>query len=187
MELLRVVHDKPRREIIFLDISRSPVLTHEIWQELLLQLGRQYQHLSTRGGSLSSSRPVPVQASGPDPRAIQVRQADVFRPSAKPKSGLQSAIENVLDGPIEPTPPQVINAERKVLEVGAKPLKQIEGLLEVGLEKVESTRTGEVIVQTSLGMKQDVQQWTGKEWARRNVRNSLPEPEVIRWIIDSEC
>lgn len=172
--------------MIFDDISRTPVLTHEIWQELLLQLGRQYQHLSTRGGYLISSRPAPVQPSGPDPSAIQVKQADVFRPTTKPKSGLQSTIQSVLDGPIEPTPPQVINAERTVLQVGAKPLKQIEGLLGQGLGKVESTRTGGVIVQTSLGMREEVHQWIGKEWTRRNIRISLPDPEILRWIIDSK-
>lgn len=190
MELLRVSHDKSRRATIFIagaeTSGKQLVFILEVWQTLLLNFGQSYRTLYTRGGqrSLTASRPAPP--SAPDPRAIKIQQADVFRPATKPKSAIETALQSALDGPVRPTPPAVLNAERAVLEVENKALKQVEDAAQKAIKRIEGVPVGEAVVAETRGMIQGVYRWYGREWAKRSVATSLPDPSVIHWTIESE-
>lgn len=190
MELLRVSHDKSRRAGIFIaDADKSGkqlVYVLELWQALLLNFGRSYQTLSTRGGSrpLTTARPAPP--SAPDPRAIKVQQADVFRPINKPKSAIEAALQSTLDGPVRPTPPAVVNAEKVVLNVESKALKQVEGVAQQALKRIEGVPVGEAVLAETKGLVQGVYQWYGRDWAKRSVGTSVPDPSVTNWTMESE-
>lgn len=191
MELLRVAHDYSRRSHIFDEPSALPsartVLVHEIWQELLIQFGKSYKTLTTRGGTLRAPiASAPVKPSAPDPRAIQVKQADVFRPVTKQQSAIGSVLQNVLDGPVRPTPPSVLNAEQKVVAVESKALKQVEGVAREAVKRLEGYEQGRVVVNDTKGIVERVYLWSGKEWARRNVQTSIPDQMIVIWLIDSE-
>ena len=182
MELLRVAHDPIRRQAIFIDISKTPSLIHEIWQELLLHLGRANYKLVTRGGSrplIASS--VPQTTAQPDPRAIPIKQADIFRPVAqKPLTfGL-----SLLDGPVRAKPPQpVIKATEKTLRA-VNEIKQVQGQV---LERIESTPTGHTVLIEATGRLDIIYGWAAEEWARSSVERSLPDQDLVRHIIDSSC
>jgi hypothetical protein len=191
MELLRVSYDPTRRSKIFNEPAASPnartVLVLEIWQELLLHFGAAYKTLATRNGAVvTRGAPLPARPSGPDPRAIQVKQADVFRPVVKQKSTIGLALQNVLDGPVKPTPPAVINAEQAVIAAESKALKQVEGVAKEAVKRLEGYERGKVVVKETQGIIESIFTWSGQQWARKSVRTSVPEPMVVEWILDSE-
>ncbi|WVF69334.1 hypothetical protein IAT40_004110 [Kwoniella sp. CBS 6097] len=174
MELLRVSHIPAKRKIIFEDISKAP-LALELWQALLLQLGQVHSNLS--GGSVSSAAPsAPVKSSSPDPRAIPIRQGDIFRPIVKQKSGYN--LSSVLDGPIRSVPPEPV---AKVSELGAVAVKRAEEVQGQVIGKIQATPVGGAVLSEAKGYRASIEGWMGKEWARRGLRSS--NVGVEEWLI----
>jgi hypothetical protein len=188
MELLRIVHVQEKRKIIFADTATNSQsdLTTAIWQELLIHLGRINQSITTRGGTRSLSRPVPSTARQPtsDTRAIPLQSGAIFRPAIKQVSGIQSMFKNVLDGPIQPVPPQI-----------ATKAKQIEGIVEKQTEKAAQGAlewverkpvSGPVLKNSASWLDSRVWSQIGREWARRNVALCLGDMVLAQRIIESE-
>ena len=186
MELIRVVQLPARRKAIFADITRppTPTLTHEIWQELLLHLGRVHYTLVTRGGSRSFSAPAASQAAvTPDPRSISVKQADIFRPVVKQKSSYGLSL---LDGPIRAVPPQpvtqLVQATRQIESKAVAQAKQVQNEV-VG--RIEATPMGHTVLGEADGWTDAVYSWMGLEWAGRSIGQSLPDMDLARLVLDS--
>ncbi|WWD18367.1 hypothetical protein CI109_102817 [Kwoniella shandongensis] len=182
MELLRNVHIPLRRKALFDDISKSPTLTTELWQELLLQLGRVHSTLVSRGAPSSSStasRPATARPSAPDPRAIPVRQGDIFRPITKQRSTF--GLKAVLDGPIRSAPPEPVV---KVTQAGALAVKRVEAVQDQVMGRIEATPVGGAIVGEAKGLRKGVYDWAGKEWAKRNMRIALADMLIAQRIIE---
>ena len=179
MELVRVSHDPARRKVIFSDVSKMPILTHELWQELLLLLGRSYQSIQARGGRLQPSGPI-ARVSPPrvDPHTIKPVQADIFRPVAQKKSKIETVLQNVLDGPIRPPPPAVMQAERAVLKAETSTMKGVARVQKGVLDKVGAFPVGGVL-SAARGVK-------GMIWAKRSIEASIPDPIRLEWILDSK-
>jgi hypothetical protein len=186
MELLRISHDPVRRETIFSDISKTP-LTHEIWTELLLHLGRVNHNLVTRGGSrpLTTSA-VPQAVKPPDPRAIPIKQADIFRPVVKKPTTFGLSL---LDGPVvRAVPPEpVMRATQATMQIEGKAVEKAKKLQSEVVGRIEATPTGHTALGEAAGWIDAVYGWVGGEWARRSVERSLPDPDVFRLIVDSTC
>lgn len=187
MELLRILHDPVRRKAIFSDISKTPPLTHELWQELLLYLGRANFIIVTRGGSrpLSTSS-APRAAPAPDPRAIPIKQGDIFRPVVKKPSsfGLSS-----LDGPVRTAVPSepVLRINHKAQEVEIKAVGQAKQIQGEVTKRIEANPTGHQVLGEAEGWLDAIYGWMGIEWARRNVERALPDQGVIRLLIEGTC
>ncbi|OCF30604.1 hypothetical protein I316_07732 [Kwoniella heveanensis BCC8398] len=174
MELLRISHIPAKRKIIFDDISKSP-LALELWQALLLQLGQVHSNLS--GSSSTSSTPsAPSRPSAPDPRAIPVKQGDIFRPVTKQKSGY--SLSSVLDGPIRSVPPEPV---AKVTELGAVAVKRAEEVQGQVIGKIQATPVGGAVLSEAKGYRASIEGWMGEEWARRGLRVS--NAGVEEWLI----
>lgn len=191
MELLRIVHVQEKRKIIFADTATNsqPDLTTAIWQELLVHLGRINQSITTRGGTRSLSRPVPSAARQPtsDTRAIPLQSGAIFRPAIKQGSGIQSMFKNVLDGPIQPVPPQIANKAKQIEGIVEKQTeKAAQGALE-SLEWVERKPvSGPVLKNSASWLDSRVWSQIGREWARRNVVLCLGDMVLAQRIIESE-
>ncbi|WVQ80581.1 hypothetical protein IAT38_002686 [Cryptococcus sp. DSM 104549] len=183
MELLRVVHVPLRRKAIFDDIAKSSNLTLELWQELLLQLGRVNYTLITRGtpGTAKAAPPtLAASAVGPDPRAIPVRQADIFRPTLKNKSS-SFGLKGVLDGPIRATPPSPV---AKLGQASALAVKSLEGVQGEVVKRIEAAPAGRVLVGEAQVARKGVNEWGGKEWGRRSVRAVLGDVLIAQRVIE---
>ncbi len=189
MELLRVSNNQTRRRALFDSVSKGQPPVLAIWEDLLLQLGRAHQTLISRGGSRTASsapasRPAPVQ----DSHTVQVRQANIFRPAAAPKtSGLSATIQSALEGPVQAAPPAIIGkAQELALDVkGKAEVKAVEWREEV-VERVGKTEVGGTVIKEAKGVWAGLGAWIGSEWAYRTVRTSIPEATVIERILDSE-
>jgi hypothetical protein len=187
MELLRIVHVQEKRKIIFADTATNsqPDLTTAIWQELLIHLGRINQSITTRGGTRSLSRPVPSAARPPtsDTRAIPLQSGAIFRPAIKQGSGIQSMFKNVLDGPIQPVPPQIANKAKQIEGIVEK---QTEKVAQGALEWVERKPvSGPVLKNSASWLDSRVWSQLGREWARRNVVLCLGDMVLAQRIIES--
>jgi hypothetical protein len=194
MELLRVVNTPSRRKVIFADdSSKSSTLINELWQALLLSLGRSFQILSARGAPRRSpifapaSAPPKAATSGPDPRAIAIKQADIFRPVVKQKSTFSLALHNVLDGPIRPTPPApVAKVGEAAMFVRQRAVKGAEEVQARVAGRIEANPVGNKMVTEARGFSERTFGWEGRTWAGRKVEEALPDAESVQWIIDSE-
>jgi hypothetical protein len=187
MELLRIVHVQEKRKIIFADTTTNsqPDLTTAIWQELLIHLGRINRSITTRGGTRSLSRPVPSAARQPtsDTRAIPLQSGAIFRPAIKQGSGIQSMLKNVLDGPIQPVPPQIANKAKQIEGIVEK---QTEKAAQGALEWVERKPvSGPVLKNSASWLDSRVWSQLGREWARRNVVLCLGDMVLAQRIIES--
>jgi len=187
MELLRIVHIQDRRKVIFADTATNsqPDLTTAIWQELLIHLGRINQSITTRGGTRSLSRPI-TSAARPttsDTRAIPLQSGAIFRPAIKQGSGIQSMFKNVLDGPIQPVPPQIANKAKQIEDIVEK---QTEKAAQGALEWVERKPvSGPVLKNSATWLDSRVWSQLGREWARRNVVLCLGDMVLAQRIIES--
>ncbi|KAK8858480.1 hypothetical protein IAR55_002707 [Kwoniella newhampshirensis] len=180
MELLRNVHVPLRRKALFDDISKSPTLTTELWQELLLQLGRVHSTLVSRGApSSTAARPAASRPSAPDPRAIPIRQGEIFRPLTKQRSTF--GLKAVLDGPIRTAPPESVV---KASQVGAMAVKRVEEVQGQVMGRIEATPVGGAIVSEAAGLKKSAHDWAGKEWAKRNIQLALGDMLIAQRIIE---
>jgi hypothetical protein len=189
MELLRVANTPARRKAIFSDMSRSPPLINSLWQEMLLSLGRSYQTLSSRGIASASRPPSAIKpaSTGPDPRSIAIKQADIFRPVVKQKSTLSLALQNVLDGPIRPTPPTpVTKVGEAAMIVRQRAVKSAEDVQAQVVGRIEATPLGNKVVSEAKGWSARTHAWVGRTWATRRFDGVLPDVESALWIIDSE-
>lgn len=185
MELMRVARIPTRRQAIFGDLSTHPVFVHQLFEALLLQLGKRYTTISTRGGLRTAAKAAaPVKPSGPDPRALQVKQADIFRPTVKANSAIGSTLQNVLDGPVIAPPSWAAKVDPSV--VGPKALAQVEGAASGAVKMIEGKPYGDRVVVEGRGLLKSLYAWTGREWARTNVATCLPDPMTIAWIVDGE-
>lgn len=188
MELLRIVHIRDKRKLLFADTATNsqPDLTTAIWQELLVHLGRVNQTITTRGGTRTAMRPASTSARLPasDTRAIPLQSGAIFRPAVKQRSGLQSMFTNVLDGPIQPTP-QIVN---KAKQIESDLEKRTEKAAQGALEWVERKPvSGPVLKKSTTWLDSQVWSQLGREWARRNVVLSLGDMVLAQRIIESEC
>ena len=208
MELLRFSHDSRRRKAIFEDISSRPVLIHQLWEHLLLQLGSAHQTLSFRGGLMLSAAPV-ARARRPPPadsHSIALKSGDIFRPIAQKRSPFSSVMQNVLDsssptGAVR-TPPQVLakpimQAENALKQVEDEAVLKITGARETAVAqakdvqekltgRIEATQIGEKVLGEAKSVLDGIYSWIGREWAVRQADGSLPDTTIICWIIDSE-
>jgi len=188
MELLRIVHIQDKRKVIFADTATNsqPDLTTAIWQELLIHLGRINQSIITRGGTRSLSRPITSATRPPssDTRAIPLQSGAIFRPAIKQGSGIQSMFKNVLDGPIQPVPPQIANKAKQIEGIVEK---QTEKAAQGALEWVERKPvSGPVLKNSASWLDSRVWSQLGREWARRNVVLCLGDMVLAQRIIESE-
>ncbi|OXB37300.1 hypothetical protein LQV05_003651 [Cryptococcus neoformans] len=185
MELLRVVSIPRHRKIFFDDISKSPSLISQLCQELLLQFGKVHNVLINRGVTVEpqSTRSSPVAASvistAHDERKIPVRQADIFRPLTKPKSTFN--LKNILDGPIQATPPSSVV---KLGQAGTLAMKHVESVQDRVVAQIEGNPFGGAIVNEAKGTRKGVNEWAGKEWGRRSVRSVLGDVLVAQRAIE---
>lgn len=188
MELLRIVHIQDKRRTLFSDTptNSQPDLTTAVWQELLIHLGRINQQITTRGGTRSASRPIasstrPVRS---DTRAIPLQSGAIFRPAIKQGSGLQSVFKNVLDGPIQPIPPQIVNKAQQIEDIVEK---RTEKAAQGALEWVERKPvSGPVLKNSTTWLDSRVWSQLGREWARRNVALCLGDMVLAKRIIERE-
>ena len=190
MELLRISHDPARRKTIFADISKQPVLTHELWQSLLLHLGAAHQALSTRGG-LGPRPAAPAAPSRPiqDSHTIALKSGDIFRPVVQKRSPFSSVVQHVLDGPPQQNPAiaqAVVRTEEAVRKAETVALGQIKGRTEQVIGRIEGTEVGQQVFNEARGWLDGMNDWSGREWAVRQVDGAVPDPTKIRWIVDSE-
>jgi nucleoporin NDC1 len=188
MELLRVAHIPARRQAIFTDISKTPTLTTELWQELLIQLGHIRHTTVTRGGSLVASA-APTSSSArraPDARTIPVRSADIFRPASKPPSTLQTALKTVLDGPIRAPPQPVLKVQQLGRMAQEEAGKKVEEVQQQVLGRIEAIPVGATVLSEAKGWNQALWSWVGREWARRSIQRSLPEIVLAQRIIEGK-
>ncbi|EIW73621.1 hypothetical protein TREMEDRAFT_59795 [Tremella mesenterica DSM 1558] len=184
MELVRISSIPSRRQAIFQEMTSKDSLTLDLIQELLLLLGKQYSLLSSRGLPTRSITPV-VKAPTQDSHSISLKSGDIFRPAPKQKSVLQSALKSVLDGPIRSTPPEpVLRAQALGKQVGQKAVERIEGLEREVIGKIEDVPVGRAVVGEAKGLWEGLYSWGGKEWARRRVEIALPEPVVLKRLVD---
>lgn len=187
MELLRVVSIPRHRKIFFDDISKSPSLISQLCQELLLQFGKVHNVLVNRGVTIQpqNTKSSPVAASGistaHDERKISIRQADIFRPLAKPKSTFN--LKSILDGPIQATAPSPVV---KLGQAGTLAIKHVESVQDRVVGRIEGNPVGGAIVNEAKGARKGVNEWAGKEWGRRSVRSVLGEVLVAQRVIESE-
>lgn len=187
MELLRVISIPRCRKIFFDDISKSPSLISQLCQELLLQFGNVHHVLVSRGATSKpqSSQSSPVASSTisttADERKIPVRQADIFRPLAKPKSTIN--LKSVLDGPIQASTPSPVV---KLTQAGTLAMKHVESVQDQVVGRIEGNPVGDAIVSEAKGARKNVNEWAGKEWGRRSVRSVLGEVLVAQRVIESE-
>lgn len=183
MELMRVARIPARRQAIFGDLSTQPVFVHQLFEALLLQVGKRYTTISTRGGLRPAVKAAaPVKPSGPDPRALQVKQADIFRPTVKANSAIGSTLQNVLDGPVIAPPAWAAKVDPSV--VAPKVLGQVEGVASGAVKMIEGKPYGDRVLVEGRGFLKSLYAWTGREWARNNVAICLPDPMTISWIVD---
>lgn len=186
MELLRVISIPRCRKIFFDDISKSPSLISQLCQELLLQFGKVHHVLINRGAAIQpqSSQLSPVASSTisatPDERKIPVRQADIFRPLAKPKSTVN--LKSVLDGPIQASTPSPVV---KLAQAGTLAIKHVESVQDQVVGRIEGNPVGDAIISEAKGARKNVNEWAGKEWGRRSVRSVLGEVLVAQRVIES--
>ncbi|ORX40202.1 nucleoporin protein Ndc1-Nup [Kockovaella imperatae] len=188
MELVRISRDSARRKAIFADISKQPVLTHELWQALLLHLGSAHQTLSIRGGSTASStapavQPRPIR----DSHTIALKSADIFRPAVKQRSTIASTLQHVLDGPPQNHPAAsqaVVRAEEIAKAMEAKAVGQVKGATEQVIGRIEGTQVGAQVITEARGWLDGMNDWAGRVWADRQVTAALPEISKTLWIID---
>ncbi|KGB74784.2 hypothetical protein CNBG_0622 [Cryptococcus deuterogattii R265] len=185
MELLRVISIPRCRKIFFDDISKSPSLISQLCQELLLQFGNVHHVLVSRGATSKpqSSQSSPVASSTisttADERKIPVRQADIFRPLAKPKSTIN--LKSVLDGPIQASTPSPVV---KLTQAGTLAIKHVESVQDQVVGRIEGNPVGDAIVSEAKGARKNVNEWAGKEWGRRSVRSVLGEVLVAQRVIE---
>ena len=188
MELLRIVHIQEKRRILFSDIPTNSQtnLTTAIWQELLVHLGRVNQQITTRGGTRSASRPVAAatRSTTSDTRAIPLQSGAIFRPAIKQTSGIQSMFKTVLDGPIQPVPPQIVNKAKQIEDIVEK---RTEKAAQGALEWVERKPvSGPVLKKSTTWLDSRVWSQIGREWARRNVVMCLGDMVLAQRIIESK-
>ncbi|KIR29716.1 hypothetical protein I309_01201 [Cryptococcus deuterogattii LA55] len=185
MELLRVISIPRCRKIFFDDISKSPSLISQLCQELLLQFGNVHHVLVSRGATSKpqSSQSSPVASSTisttADERKIPVRQADIFRPLAKPKSTIN--LKSILDGPIQASTPSPVV---KLTQAGTLAIKHVESVQDQVVGRIEGNPVGDAIVSEAKGARKNVNEWAGKEWGRRSVRSVLGEVLVAQRVIE---
>lgn len=187
MELLRVSHLPNRRKAIFTDISKTPTLTAELWQELLVHLGRIHHNLVTRGGyRIASASSAARPSSAPDPRSIPVRSADIFRPATKPQSSLQLALKNVLDGPVRAPPQPVLKVQQLGRMAQVEAGKKAEEVQKQVMGRIEATPVGATVLSEAKGWNKAMWSWVGEQWVTRTVQRSLPEVLLAKRIIESK-
>jgi len=200
MELARVAHNPARRKAIFADMpshSSTEPLIVELWTELLLRLGRNYQLLSSRGGSrLTAAMASAPAQSVQDSHAIPIKSGDILRPAVRQRSRFSAILQNLLDGPARMQPPVAVAVQR--IELTAKELKPktVEQVWSLGtgvVGRLEATPSGKAFVDEGRIAVESVEGWvqslytlTGTEWAEQSVGRSRPDPEKMEWIIDSE-
>ena len=188
MEVVRVSHDPVRRRAIFGDISKTPVLTHEIWQELLLRLGQAHHRLVTRNGLLTQQPLKSAIRSPADSHSIALKQGDIFKPAIKHRSTFDlTTIQNVLDGPVQSVPPEPVRKlEQVAKEVEGKAAAQIQDAKKEVMGRFEGMPVGHAVMEETMGWLGMIYTWAGEEWSRRNVETVMPDTMVIVWIIDSK-
>nr|XP_019012623.1 uncharacterized protein I206_02118 [Kwoniella pini CBS 10737]OCF51404.1 hypothetical protein I206_02118 [Kwoniella pini CBS 10737] len=180
MELLRISHIPAHRAAFFSDISKSPNLTTELWQELLLQLGRVNSKLSAPPVTASSgTTPPPAKPAVPDPRAIPIKQGDIFRPIAKKQSTY--GLKEILDGPVGQAPPEPV---AKVAQVGTLAIKKAEEVQTQVVGRIEATQIGGTVLGEARGWRQGLYDWLGKEWAIRGLRGNAADWILAQRIIE---
>lgn len=184
MELARIVHDPVRRKAMFSDISKTTPLTHDIWQQLLLHLGRANYKSVTRGGSRPLASPTAQQTvKTPDPRAIPIRQAEIFRPVIKKASSYGLSL---LDGPTQAVPPEpVLKLSQRAMHIEGVAIERAKQLQHQVVGRIEATPTGHTVLDETQGWIDASHAWAGMEWARRNVQRALPDPDATRLIVES--
>ena len=185
MELRRIVHTPARRKAIFTDLSKTPPMIYELWQELLLHLGEIHLRLASRNGV---PRPL-VTASGPriaHPNAIPIRSGDIFRPVIRSKSGLALTLQSLLDGPVQPLPHPVARVQQATKAITSQAVAQVGHVQKEAVERLESTPTGHLVIEEAKGFLADIYGWYGAEWACRRVSAAISDYSVIPLIIDSE-
>nr|XP_019045790.1 hypothetical protein I302_06181 [Kwoniella bestiolae CBS 10118]OCF24720.1 hypothetical protein I302_06181 [Kwoniella bestiolae CBS 10118] len=178
MELLRISHIPSHRKVFFSDISKSPNLTTELWQELLLQLGSINSKLSSSPSTPTAASSAPPKPSAPDPRAIPIKQGDIFRPIAKKQSTY--GLKEILDGPIRSAPP----APEPVVKVGNLAIAQVEKVQSQVVHRIEATPIGTTALGEVRSYRQGAYDWMGREWAGRNLGLSAGEWILAQRIIE---
>lgn len=190
MELLRIAHNESRRKAIFSDVATSPFLVLEIWQELLLIVGRAHYALATRhmvDGSGERAVRTTAQPSQPDPRQIALKQGDIFRPAQKPKSAVTSVLQTVLDGPASASPPAaVLQAMRSAADLKAKAIKEADGVQAQVMGRIEAMPVGSRVASQAKGMSQGISGLVGRSWAQRKVRLVVPNLTPAKRAVDRE-
>ncbi|WRT67649.1 uncharacterized protein IL334_004621 [Kwoniella shivajii] len=181
MELLRISHIPSHRKALFSDVSKSPNLIIELWQELLLQLGQVNVSLSSAIPSQDSppTSSTPSRPNAPDPRSIPIRQADIFRPITKKQSTY--GLKEVLDGPIKSIPPAPIAKATEVTNLAVSKIEQVQSQV-VG--KIETTPIGETVLKETRGWKKGFYEWIGQDWAKRGLKNNAKDWLLAQRIIE---
>jgi hypothetical protein len=92
--------------------------------------------------------------------------------------------KSVLDGPIQPVPPQIVNKAKQIEDIVEK---RTEKAAQEALEWVERKPVSGPVLKTSTTWL-DSRVWSqiGREWARRNVVLSLGDMVLAQRIIESE-
>nr|XP_018262516.1 uncharacterized protein I303_05533 [Kwoniella dejecticola CBS 10117]OBR84674.1 hypothetical protein I303_05533 [Kwoniella dejecticola CBS 10117] len=180
MELLRISHVPAHRKALFSDISNSPNLTTELWQELLLQLGRINSRLSAPLPTASTgTAPPPAKPAVPNPRAIPIKQGDIFKPIAKKQSTY--GLKEILDGPVGQAPPEPV---AKVAQVGTLAIKKAEEVQNHVVGRIEATPIGGNVLSEARGWRQGLYDWLGREWAIRGLRSNARDWLLAQRIIE---
>jgi hypothetical protein len=118
---------------------------------------------------------------------MAIKQADIFRPVVKQKSTLSLALQNVLDGPIRPTPPTpVAKVGEAAMIVRQRAVKSAEDVQAQVVGRIEATPLGNKVVSEAKGWSARTHAWVGRTWATRRFDGVLPDVELALWIIDSE-
>jgi hypothetical protein len=92
--------------------------------------------------------------------------------------------KSVLDGPIQPVPPQIVNKAKQIEDIVEK---RTEKAAQGALEWVEMKPvSGPVLKNSASWLDSRVWSQLGREWARRNVVLCLGDMVLAQRIIESE-
>jgi len=185
MELQRVARSPQRRAAIFADTSK-PALVHELWKQLLIQLGNTHATLVARG---TTPKPAAAKAApalaAPDSHSIALKTADIFRPAPK-KTGLQKVVGQVLEGTPQPTPAPVLAMAESARRAEADLLRRAEPRVQAAEAWAAGTPVIGQVVATAKLVRGGFSHWAGAEWTRRNVAAAIPEQDRLERLVDGE-